>query len=208
MTELRMRIHPGRLRTRLLLLLAFTLGLAREAGAQPLAPVVGEPVPYSIGVPEGWSTDLEGDVLSLEDPDEETVIMVSAFDLVAAQTRPASMSEAEARRILTERVMASDSLLLDMLQGNAARATRYPLIDMTLEIGTLGGEKAGWMWAHSRIAGEAGWIRTCLTVVDGILYTLVFMGMGEHEPEQESLVARVRDSFVPADMPEEPGSRR
>jgi hypothetical protein len=203
-----MRIHPGLFRNRLLLLLAFTLGFAHTAGAQPLTVVLGEPVPYGIGVPEGWSTDLDGDVLSLEDPDEETVVMVTAFDLVAAQTRPASMSEAEARRILTDRVMSSDSVLLDMLQRNAGRATRYPLSDVTREIGTLGGEKAGWMSARTRIAGETGWMRTCLTVVDGILYTLVFMGMGEPRPEQESLVARISDSFVPADMPGEPGSRR
>ena len=203
-----MRIHPGRLGYRLLLLLALTLTGLTPAGAQPLTAVLGEPVPYGIGVPEGWSTDLDGEVLSLEDPDEETVVMVTAFDLVAAQTRPASMSEAEARRILTERVMSSDSVLLDMLQRNAGRASRYPLSDVTRKIGTLGGEKAGWMSARTRIAGETGWIRNCLTVVDGILYTLIFMGMGEPNPEQESLIARISDSFVPADMQEEPGSRR
>jgi hypothetical protein len=208
MTDLRMRIPPGLLGNRLLLFLALTLAGLAPAGAQPLTAVVGEPVPYGIGVPEGWSTDLEGDVLSLEDPDEETVIMVTAFDLVAAQSRPLSMSEAEARRIMTEGVMSSDAVLLDMLKRNTEQASRRPLLDVVHEIGTLGGEKAGWMSGRSQITGGAGWIRVCLTVVDGILYTLVFVGMGEIRPEQEALVARIGDSFVPADMSGGSGSRR
>jgi hypothetical protein len=207
--ELRMRIHPGLPCNRGLLLLAFTLaGFARAAGAQPLTPLVGQPVPYRIGVPEGWRPSWEGSVLSMDDPDQETIIMVTAMDLAAAQTRPASMSEPEARRILTARAMSSDSVLLGLLQRNAVRSSRQPLSDVAREIGTLGAEKAGWLSAHTVIAGQPGWMRVSLTVVDGVLYTLLFMAMGEISPEQESLIARIGDSFVAADMSAEPGSRR
>lgn len=205
-----MRIHPGLPGNRLLLLLAFTVaGLAPAAGAQPLAPVVGEPVPYRIGVPEGWDRAWDDGLLSVKDPDEEVVIMMSALDLAAPQTRPASMSEAEARRVLTARVMSSDSVLLQLLHRNAVQSSTYPLSEVTREMGTLGEEKAGWLSGRTRIAEqEQGWMRIGMTVVDGVLYTLLFMGMGEPTPEQESLVARIRDSFVAPEMPGAAGSRR
>lgn len=204
-----MRIHPSLLRNRLLLLIAIMLaGFAREAGAQALTPVEGQPVPYRISMPEGWSRAWDDGVLTVQDPDEEIVIVVSAMDLAADGTRPASMSEAQARRELTARVMSSDSVLLGLLQRNAVRASRHPLSDVSREIGTLGAEKAGWLSARTRISGEPGWMRVCLTVREGVLYTLLFMGLGEPRPEQDSLVAGIADSFVPAETSGDPASRR
>jgi hypothetical protein len=179
------------------------------AGAQALTPVTGQPVPFRISVPEGWNRSWDDGLLSVEDPDEETVIMVSAMDLAAPETRPASMSESEARRVLTARVMSSDSVLLQLLHRNAMRSSRFPLSDVTREVGTLGEEKAGWLSARTRVAeDQQGWMRVSLTVVDGVLYTLLFMGLGELRPEQEALVDRIGDSFVAADTGESSGSRR
>lgn len=198
-----MRIHLGLVRNRFLLLLALTLAaFAREAGAQPLTPVVGRPIPYRISMPEGWGVAWAENTLTVDDPDEDIVIVFTAMDLAAAGTRPASMSEAEARRVLTERAMSSDSVLLALLQRNATRLARHPLSDITREIGTLGRERAGWISARTRIEGEPGWLRVGLTVDDGILYLLLFMGRGEPRPEvEEPLIDGIADSFLSAETP-------
>lgn len=196
-----MRIHPGLLRNRLLLLLAFTpAGLAPAAGAQTLVPVVGEPVPYRVSVPEGWERESGDGVLLVSSRREELIITVTAMDLVAAQKPAPSVDQAEARRAITERVMSNDTFHLNMLQRNVQRMFPHPLSDIVQEIGTLGGEKAGCISAVSRMAGGDGWLRFCSTVHNGILYQLMFQGTRTLRPEQELLLARIRDSFEFADV--------
>lgn len=189
----------------LLLLLA---ALAPAAGAQTLVPVTGEPVPYRVSVPEGWERETNDGVLMVTSRAEEMIITVTALDLAAVQGPQPSMTEAEQRRALTNRVMSNDSFHLNMLQRNVERMSPHPVSDVRKEIGTIGGEKAGCISALVRAASGDGWMRFCSTVHDGILYQLSFQGTGAIRPEQELLLARIRDSFEVADPPGPAGSPR
>lgn len=51
-------------------------------------------------------------------------------------------------------------------------------------------------------------MRVCLTVHEGVLYTLLFMGLGEPRPEQEPLIDGIADSFVSAETSGKPASQR
>lgn len=201
-----MRIHPGSLRHSLAVLLVFTgtlAGIAPGASAQTLIAVVGEPIPYRVSVPEAWRRERAGRVLFAASANEELVMMATAADLAAGQGQSASMP---ARKAGTERFMSSDSFLLETTENLVVRSFPHPLSEVVREIGRLGGEKAACVCARTRIDGEEGWMRLCSTIKDAVLYTLVFQGKGELRPEQEPLMARIRDSFVLADAPENAAS--
>lgn len=193
-----MRIGSTLLRHTLALLLVLA-GLAPAAGAQTLVPVTGQPISYRVSVPEGWEQEWDDDVLLVTSESEEVIITVTALDLVAVQNPPAS-ARAEARRTITDRVMLNDSFHLALLERNVQRTSPHPVSDIVGEIGTLGGGKAGCVSARTTISGQNGWVRLCSTVHEGVLYQLMFQGTGTIQPEQEALVARIRDSFEPADV--------
>ncbi len=199
MTKPIVRIPSAVLRHTFICLLLLA-ALAPAAAAQTLVPVTGQPVPYRLSVPEGWAREWKNDVLSVSSEHGEVTIAVTALDLVAVQNPPPA-SRAQVRRAITERVMSNDTFHLNLIERNVRRTSPDPLGHVVPEMGTLGGGKAACVSAVTQTTAGEGWIRVCSTVHGGVLYQLLVMGPGAIRPQHESLVARIRDWFVPADMP-------
>jgi hypothetical protein len=132
---------------------------------------------------------------------ERLMIIVGATDLMKGEENPFPVSQAEARRIMTNMVMGSDSLLFGLL-GGAADVMRKDaeLRDVVTEIRTLGGQKSGYL--RGRLVGdEPGRFEMSITLKDGIMYMLAFAAQGDDFEENEPLFARVRESLVFAPAP-------
>lgn len=188
------------------------LGLAPAAPAQTLVSTVGDPIPYRIDLPENWKVSREQQPASfrkggmsnsqvLTATRGRVMVMLVTADLLAEQENPLPVSDAEARRMMTDMVMSSDSLLYGMMrQWNVTPSGEPRLRDAVREIRTLGGQKAAYMRGHVAERGESGEIEMHFTLKDGIMYFLMFAaegGLGRNE----TLFERMRDSLVLAPSP-------
>jgi hypothetical protein len=180
-------------------LVALLFGLAPAAAAQDLVPVVGKPIAYRVSMPAvGWTISTENNVLQVSR--EDAVIMVSATDLTTLREKPASVSEEDYRRILTQNFMGSDSVMMALMTRVAAKA-RSLEPDARVEIGTLGGQRAAHVQDRRMQNGEARWHRSYITVKDAIMYMLAFDVPGGNPDAHKDLFERIRQSFVLPDAP-------
>jgi hypothetical protein len=195
-------MHISSIRARAVLtaaLVALLFGLAPAAAAQDLVPVEGKPIAYRVSMPAaGWNTST--DIGVLQASREDAVIMVSATDLTTLQAKPASISEADYRKILTQRFMASDSVMLALMTRVAANASSLEQ-DGRVEIGTLGGQRAAHVQDRRAVNGVARWHRSYITVKDAILYMLAFDVPGGNPEAHKDLFDRIHQSFVLAEAP-------
>jgi|GEM_PF-3254483 len=195
-------MHISGIRARAVLaaaLVALLFGLAPGAAAQDLVPVVGRPIAYRVSMPSvGWTVSTENDVLQVSR--EDAVIMVSATDLTTLQPKPASISEADYRKILTQRFMGSDSVMLALMSRVAANASSLEQ-DGRVEIGTLGGQRAARVQDRRERNGVARWHHSYITVKDAVLYMLAFDVPGETPEAHKDLFDRIHQSFVLAEAP-------
>ena len=196
-----MRIPSILIRSALALAAALALAGPAPAGAQRLATTIGDPVEYRVDLPPEWDTEEEDGTLMAVSKDQDFAILIVAMDILADQEDPLPMSEADQRRFYTTMLMASDSLLLNLIGPLMRHQSDMPLTDVEQELGTLGGERAAVLFARTEVDGEEGWFRFHVTVKDGVLYMLGFMGPGEFDPAREPLMNRVHESFVLADVP-------
>jgi hypothetical protein len=169
--------------------------------------MVGDPIAFQVSLPEGWARQREDEVLYVLNDEEDFIIMVAALDLVAMEEDPLPMPEPEFRRILTTMVMGSDSLLLQIMEQSFLHQRDLPISDLVQEIGTLGGERAARLSARVRIDDEDGWFRVNVTMRDGVMYMLGFLGRGEITAEHEPLIGRIHESFALAGAPPAAASR-
>ncbi|HYR08019.1 MAG TPA: hypothetical protein VEQ60_09630 [Longimicrobium sp.] len=178
---------------------AAMLALAPGAATQTLVSRVGDPVPYQIQLPALARISGDGEMLQAETDD--FIVVVAAMDMMAEDKDPLPVSEAEARRILTNVVIGSDSLLLAMME-EGAREQNLELSDVVKEIRTLGGQRSGWMRGRTTCScGHEVVIETYVTVKDGIVYMLMFGGYAENAERRAPLIARIHESFILADAP-------
>ncbi|MDB4947458.1 MAG: hypothetical protein JWM27_107 [Gemmatimonadetes bacterium] len=122
-------------------------------------------------------------------------IRLIVSDAVPVKGSDLPVSWAEQRRIVTNTLMGSDSLLFG-LGTNAARTQGAQFRDVVHEIRTLGGQRAGYMSALLVKEGHQSRTELYLTVKDGIVYGLIFVESVSRFAAQEPLFARVRDSLV------------
>lgn len=194
-----MRIPPTLHRCALVLPLAGALfGLAPAGAAQRLVTTVGEPIAYRVDLPAGARISHEHPFLAAETP--KHVVLVAAADLAAEADHQLPVSEPEARRILTNMFMESDSLLLGLID-QGMRRRNVELVGVVREIRTLGGQRAAYVRGGVGRRGTDGWMEVHVTVKDGIMYLLIVGGMGRAGARDETLAARIRDSFVLPDAP-------
>jgi hypothetical protein len=194
----------------LLVLSWVVLGFAPAARAQTSAPVpltttVGDSIPYRIGLPGDWKiTRLNGNasnarIHALVAEDGETrAVAISAADLVARVDRPAGVSEGQMRRMMTETILGSDSLMYEMMRASTANLG-WKVQDAVREIRTLGGQRASYMRSRFESEGAPVSFEMHLTVRDGIFYSIV--AMSDDHAAHEPMFARIRDSFVLAPAP-------
>lgn len=191
------------------------LGLAPAAPAQSsprLVSTVGNPIAYRIDLPGNWKVSREqqpasfrkggtGSTQVLTATRGRLMVVLVTADLLAEQQNPLPVSDAEARRIMTDMVMSSDSLLYGMMrQWNVTPSGEPRLRDAVREIRTLGGQKSAYMRGRVAERGASGEIEMHFTLRDGIMYFLSFAaegGIGGNE----ALFGRIRDSLVLAPSP-------
>lgn len=209
-----MRLSPA------LPLLAALLACASGAPAQsspastPLVPHTGSPLAYRIGFPSGWKVEregvnvsqqaqvqggntvrvrFEGEALIAERGTGYIQLLVS--DVVPAQPSDMPVSWAEKRRIVTNTILSSDSLLFGLL-ANTARGLGTGFRDVVREIRTLGGQRAGYLSGLLVQPGLQSRTEIYVTVKDGIVYVMIFAETDSRFAAREPLFARVRDSLV------------
>lgn len=149
-------------------LVALPFGLAPAAAAQDLVPVQGAPIAYRVSLPgPGWETSNENGSLTVGR--EDVMIIVSATDLVSLQQRPQTVSEAQYRSILTQRFMASDSVMMALMTRVVANARSLEQ-GLVKEVRTLGGQRAAYIRERqAQSNGEPRWHQAYLTVKDGVV---------------------------------------
>ena len=107
--------------------------LAQRA-PRPLTPTVASPIAFQIGVPRGWEVRRVHNGLNVTDA--PAVITINAVDMVDAAKVDPRLTDAEARRQMTETVMGSDSALFTMMKRiNEMGGQPVPLQDVVYEIG-------------------------------------------------------------------------
>ena len=200
---------------RLPLLLALScafLGLAPAARAQtsapaPLATTVGDPIAYRIDLPKDWEISRvsqnvpNGTAHALSATGKDGALSVTAADLVAGRTdRPAGVSEAQMRKMVTDMILGSDSLMYGMLQGAIANQGGT-LRDAVRGITTLAGQRAARLKGRVERDGTTTPLELHLTVRDGIMYVITTLAEDGRYAAVEPLFARIRDSFVLAPAP-------
>jgi hypothetical protein len=181
---------------------ALLFGLAPGAAAQQgLLPLEGSPIAYRVNVPyPGWSNTSENGMMMIAR--DEAMIIVTATDLAVLQERPASMSEEQYRRILTERFMASDSVMMALTTRVVSRAAALEQEGLVQEVRTLGGQRAAYIRARKvQDDGKTTWRQAYLTVKDGIMYMLVFVVQDRNLDKHKDLFDRVHQSFELAAAP-------
>lgn len=193
----------SRIRARAVLAAAFValLGVAPRAAAQDLTTVTSAPVGYRVDlpVPEWQLQRNDEDMLMVGTTD--AVIIASAWDLMANEQPQPSLPEDFHRRIVTERFMGSDSVLLAGVAEALANTGTLQRDGRVAEIRTLGGERAGYMRAQWVRNGDTGWAHAYMTVKDGVMYALLHVVGGTDPDKYKELLDRVRQSFVLAAAP-------
>jgi hypothetical protein len=170
----------------------------------PLTPTVGNPITYRISLPERWEITREDDVLyARQGP---LTVVLGAMDIVRMVKDPPPASEAEERRIMTNMVMGSDSLLYDLMREATREEEGYRVTGIMHDIRSLAGQRAAYMRGRYEEDGETGWAEAHFTMKDGIAYMLMFTLEGSERTEAEfatyePLFTRIRDSLVLADAP-------
>src|SRR5688572_10828999 len=132
-----MRTHFNPLHHALLsLALTFAVpALAPAAEAQRLVTATGDPIAYRVDVPAGARIDHDGYYMIAET--DNAYVITAAVDLLTAADHGLPVSDGEARRIMTNMFMGSDSLLLGLFdEGMRRRNVR--LEGLVREIRTLG----------------------------------------------------------------------
>lgn len=181
--------------------------LAQSAASSvltPLTPTVGTPIAYRISLPEGWEIKREDDVLyARQGP---LTVVLGSMDMMAAVEDPLPVSDVEARRIMTNMIMGSDSLLYDMMREVSKEEEGYRVTGTVQDIRSLAGQRAAFLRGRYEEDGEIGWAEAHFTIKDGIVYMLMFALEGGERTEAEfaayePLFTRIRDSLVLADAP-------
>jgi hypothetical protein len=170
----------------------------------PLAPTVGTPIAYRISLPERWEITREDDVLTARQG--PLTVVLGAMDMMKDVEDPLPVSDGEARRIMTNMIMGSDSLLYAMMREVTQEEEGYRVTGTVRDIRSLAGQRAAYLKGRYEEDGEIGWAEAHITIKDGIMYMLMFTLEGGERTEAEfathqPLFARIRDSFVPADAP-------
>lgn len=182
--------------------LCTVLGWASPAAAQALAPRVGEGVPYRIELPATAQVSTNGASLQARSGNFVVVVAVgyvTEFAFARSLGDVGRGDDPEARRALTNTVVSSDSLLLEMV---AESLSGVELVDATKEVRMLGGERAGYLRGRVRCnCPHPLLVQAYATGKDGIVYALTLGGGGENAESHEPLMARIHQSFVLPDAP-------
>jgi len=204
-------------------LVAVLLAGASAAPAQssrastPLVAHTGSPLAYRIGLPQGWQiqrqdvtasrqaqvqagratntvrVEIQGETLSAASGTAYVHLLVS--DVVPVKRSDMPVSWAEQRRIVTSTLVGSDSLLLGLL-ANAIRGREADFRDVTREIRTVAGQRAGYLSALLVQRDLQSRTEIYATVKNGVMYVLIFADADSEFAARETLFARVRDSLV------------
>lgn len=188
-------------------LLGAAIALAHPASAQrapSLLTTVGTPFPYRIELPRnsvivrGGRTVSSREVHSLVARSGDLVVVVQTVDLMEGDARRApGISDAQMRRIMTDMVLSSDSLLHGVMQSASALMDKSGEISAPVrEIRTLAGQRAAYMSGRVERDGMLLRFEMHLTVQDGIMYVLMTMSPDKRYASHEPLFARIRESLV------------
>lgn len=187
-------------------LISAALVFAPAASAQgpSLLTSVGSPYPYRIDLPRdcrldrGSRTVSNREVHSLTAGSRDLVVVVQTVDLMEGGAhRAPGISDPQMRRILTDMVTSSDSLLHGIMQSASALMSKSGEIqDPVREIRTLAGQRAAYMSGRVETDGILLRFEMHLTVQDGIMYVLMTMAPSKRYAAHEPLFARIRDSLV------------
>jgi hypothetical protein len=182
---------------------------ASAQGAQSLRTAVGTPFPYSIDLPRDWEIQRGNQKdgastmhLLAAGSGDRSVVLITA-DVMEALDEPLLVSEGQARRIMTDMFISSDSLLYGMMHmfGGTVAEDEGPLLDVVKEIRILHGQRSAFMRGRTVKDGRSEWFEIHITVQNGILYMLLFTVKTNDYAAHEPLFARIRDSLVFAPAP-------
>lgn len=195
-----MRIHMDFLCFSVMVLGAGSCGAAPTAGAQELVPRVGARIPYRVGLPA--RAQVEDDGRTLAAWTDFAIVMVDVVDLMEEEqgSQEAVASEPEARRIMTDIILDSDSLLL-RVRDDVLGERKMELREVVTEFRTLDGQRAAYVGGRFSHVGAAGWIEVYVSIKDAVVYTLGIVRGGDDREAFESLARRIHASFR---MPDEP----
>jgi hypothetical protein len=169
--------------------------LAPAAAAQQLVAVTGAPIAYEVSVPADWEVSRIDEGLTAGNA--EVMLMIMTMDLLVGDDgAPLSAAELRSRRRRSEEILASDSLLLELAGKHIVSDEEYTVSDLTKGIGTLGGQRAGYVRGHLENDEGASWMLNYVTVREGIMYGVIFVWKGEDREAHEPLFARIRESLV------------
>jgi hypothetical protein len=178
-----------------LVLAGALFALAPAAATQPLVAIVGAPIAYQVSVPADWEVSTVDAMLTAGNA--EVMLMIMTMDLLAGDDgTPLPVAEQQSRRRRTEEILASDSLLLELASKHIVSDEEYTVSDLTKGIGTLGGQRAGYVRGHLENDEGASWMLQYVTVREGTMYVFAFVWKGEDAEAHEPLFNRVRESFV------------
>jgi hypothetical protein len=178
-------------------LFALLSAMAPGAAAQPLVTVRGSAIAYRVDVPLGWEQSGGDDLMVGRD---SVFIAVSATDLVPLQKTPLPGSVGEQRRLLTQRFMHSDTVMMAIV-SRVARNLDLAEDGRVLEVRTLGGQRAAYMSGRPVQSRMKGMAHVYFTVKDGVMYLLTFNAMDTNPEKHQDLFDRVHRSFVLAEAP-------
>jgi hypothetical protein len=194
-----MRTKPTFPRSIVALAIAGALAtLAPAAPAQRLAATVGTPIPYRVSLPAGANISQESEFLLAET--DSMYVVIGSVDIMQSWDNELPVSDAEARRIMTNVFMGSDSLLLGLVIEGVQRKFGQ-LNGAVTEIRTFAGQKSGYTRGDFNQDGERGSLEMHLTVKDGIMYMLIIAVRGHGNASLETLATGIRDSFALPDAP-------
>lgn len=165
---------------------------AQGASAAPLRTLVGDPIPYSIGLPKGWKIENESEMVQAAT--DGAAVIVGASDLVKNGDHGLPVSDAEARRIFTSMIMGSDSLLFGLVDEGLRIVDEIQIVER--EIQSLGGHRAAVVRGRFAKDGVSGTMEMIVTVDDGILYVLAFLAESDGHARHAPLFVRIRESFT------------
>jgi len=184
---------------------AFILAPSASAqGGPALRTAVGTPFPYRIDLPReceivrGRQTVSDREVHSLTAGSEDLAVVVQTVDLMEGDAQRApGISDAQMRRIMTDMVVSSDSLLYGIMQSiSAVMGKSGEIRDPAWEIRTLAGQRAAYLTGRIESDGILLRFEMHLTVRDGIMYALMTMAPDKRYASREPLFARIRESLV------------
>jgi hypothetical protein len=170
--------------------------VAQQPAAVPLVPHTGSPIPYKVQLPEGWGVDhTDAGLIAVHG---RTVIGVLALDILEESGNPMPGSESESRRMLTETIVGSDSLLLVLMEKAREGMIRGARAEVsgTPEIRTLGGSRAAFMRASTVAKGAALRMDMYFTLSDGYVVVLFHGAPADSAAQWQPLFDRVRESVV------------